>query len=103
MKMGRVLDMFRYLSKTARMTSSDIPSLPSNSSLPVPCSLYHEKKIFRDLFPRDIWSQISLMVPKEFFRLCEEFQLPYHYALSIFVDVPELVMLVRADIKKIYT
>src|SRR6185437_7569332 len=35
------------------------------------------------LFPVAIWSEISLFVPEELFRLCQELQLPYHYVLFI--------------------
>src|SRR6185437_3361103 len=41
---------------------------------------------FYYLFPTTIWSEISFFIPEKFFQLCEEFQLPYHYASSICVE-----------------
>jgi len=41
------------------------------------------KIVLFNLFPSDIWSKISLFAPGEFFALCEDFHLPYHYALFI--------------------
>src|SRR6185437_15056763 len=41
------------------------------------------KVSLHQLFPAVIWSEISLLVPGEFFMMCENFHLPYHYALSL--------------------
>src|SRR6185437_4590465 len=49
---------------------------------------YGKTRLLYNLFPTVVWSEISLFIPEEFFQLCEEFQLPYHYALSISVKNP---------------
>src|SRR6185437_5200224 len=49
-----------------------------------------------NLFPTAIWSNISFLVPEEFFELCEREYLPYHYASAIDIRMHENRLFIKS-------